>query len=96
MKQHKEEWNDGCRDMKSHPVERRQDWGSHEVIQEDHAAGKNKENHGRRDRENHRGIFFPLPFQLPCGKITVKAEGLSVEELMDTIAEKVLAYENTH
>ena len=29
-------------------------------------------------------------------QITVKAEGLSVEELMDTIAEKVLAYENTH
>ena len=29
-------------------------------------------------------------------QITVKAEGLSVEELMDTIAEKVLAYESTH
>ncbi len=29
-------------------------------------------------------------------QITVKAEGLSVEELMDTIAEKVLAYEKTH
>ena len=29
-------------------------------------------------------------------QITVKAEGLSVEELMDMIAEKVLAYESTH
>ena len=44
-----------------------------------------------KDLYNERILLYEKYAQ-----ITVKAEGLSVEELMDTIAEKVLAYEKTH